>query len=230
MKNSQKGFLVYIIIVIIALLIVGGGVYLYTKNKVEAPTIVPGRISNVSTSTELTYSSKNFGLQFNYPTKVSVAENVNEIKLSHSIPYKNYGCDMKGDGIVYERLSDFDVTVKVYSKSLSDAVKLEAPYMSADYLVDDKLVVTPGWIDSYNVGSMSGYSIYVGAEGCGYTTYYFPISTLKTLVVKRNQVQEFSGALTEDIKKKVLAVPGVIPPEEADTMFNFILSSIKLTD
>jgi hypothetical protein len=37
MKNSQKGFVIPIIIAIVAVLIVGSGVYIYTNNKVEAP-------------------------------------------------------------------------------------------------------------------------------------------------------------------------------------------------
>ena len=32
MKNTQKGFIVPLLIVIIAVLVIGGGVYVYTKN------------------------------------------------------------------------------------------------------------------------------------------------------------------------------------------------------
>src|SRR3989344_3994463 len=37
MKNSQKGFIVPVLIVIIALLVIGGGVYVYKNKKTEAP-------------------------------------------------------------------------------------------------------------------------------------------------------------------------------------------------
>jgi hypothetical protein len=38
MRNLQKGFAIPIIIAIVALLVVGGGVYFYTSNTVEAPS------------------------------------------------------------------------------------------------------------------------------------------------------------------------------------------------
>ena len=40
MKNSQKGFIVPILLVIIALLVVGGGVYIYKNKKTETPSVV----------------------------------------------------------------------------------------------------------------------------------------------------------------------------------------------
>jgi hypothetical protein len=40
MKNSQKGFIVPLLLVIIAVLVVGGGVYIYENKKTEAPIIV----------------------------------------------------------------------------------------------------------------------------------------------------------------------------------------------
>jgi hypothetical protein len=40
MKNSQKGFVVPLLIAIIALLVIGGGVYIYENKKAEAPTVL----------------------------------------------------------------------------------------------------------------------------------------------------------------------------------------------
>lgn len=37
MKKLQKGFAIPILIAIVALLVLGGGAYIYTNNKVEAP-------------------------------------------------------------------------------------------------------------------------------------------------------------------------------------------------
>lgn len=52
MKNLQKGFAVPIIIAVISLLAIGGGVYIYTNNKVvEAPVSIPDIISNVPPAT-----------------------------------------------------------------------------------------------------------------------------------------------------------------------------------
>ena len=49
--NSQKGFIIPIIIVIIALLVIGGEVYFYENNKREASVNIPDVISNISTTT-----------------------------------------------------------------------------------------------------------------------------------------------------------------------------------
>lgn len=40
MRNSQKGFMVPLLIAIIALLVIGGGVYVYNKEKVETPAVI----------------------------------------------------------------------------------------------------------------------------------------------------------------------------------------------
>ncbi|GEM_PF-2349031 len=40
MKNSQKGFVVPLLVAIIALLVIGGGVYLYENKKAEVPAVV----------------------------------------------------------------------------------------------------------------------------------------------------------------------------------------------
>ncbi|MBU1017007.1 hypothetical protein KJ678_02475 [Patescibacteria group bacterium] len=40
MKNSQKGFIVPLLLVIIAVLVVGGGVYIYENKKIEAPVVI----------------------------------------------------------------------------------------------------------------------------------------------------------------------------------------------
>ena len=53
MKNSQKGFIVPMLLGIIALLIIGGGVYVYESNKTEAPTVVnPNQAQQTNTGTQ----------------------------------------------------------------------------------------------------------------------------------------------------------------------------------
>jgi hypothetical protein len=250
--KHQKAFVIPLSILIIAILIALGG-YVYLQSNLPVVSDKPaepvactmdakqcpdgsyvGRtgpncefVCPVVKDEKLIYKSKNFGLEFAYPKEIVITENTKEISLNHSIPFKNYGCDMKGDGISYDKLSDFGVSIKFYNKSLVDTAKLESSFLTSENFSGSKLVVSPGYIDSYKVGSFDGYSIYTGVEGCGYTNYYLPISNVKTLVVKRNQVQEFSGIVTPDVKEKVLAVPGVISKEKADLIFNQILTSIK---
>ena len=40
MENLQKGFIAPVLLIIVALLVIGGGVYIYKNNKVEAPVAV----------------------------------------------------------------------------------------------------------------------------------------------------------------------------------------------
>ncbi len=236
MKKLNKGFIVPMTIAVVTIIIVLGGIYIYT-NIISSD---PGEIQDITNNNDnvdtaddqslKTYSSNRFELEFKYPKEISVSENNKEITLNHSIPYENYGCDMSGDGVSYERLNDFNVTIKVLNKSIYDSIKLESPYIQEENFINGKLVINPGYIDSYEVGSVNGYSIYIGAEGCGNTTYYLPISDLKTLVVRKDQVQELSGVLIAEVKEKVLAIPGVISSEKADEILKQILSSIKFTD
>src|SRR3989344_2641973 len=44
MKNSQKGFVVPLLVGIIALLVIGGGVYIYENKKVETPVVVDNTV------------------------------------------------------------------------------------------------------------------------------------------------------------------------------------------
>ena len=89
------------------------------------------------------------------------------------------------------------------------------------------MIVSPGFIDPVSFGSLSGYAIFEGAEGCGHTVYYFPISANKTLVVKNDFITIFSGSIDIEQGKEALKVPGVIGPQEANQIFKDILLSLK---
>jgi hypothetical protein len=93
MKNSQKGFIVPVLLVIIALLVVGGGVYIYENKKVEIPAVVdtgtqPTNQNQQQTNTQTppvttglkTYS--NSGIEFKYPATWAVTKKDNEITLT----------------------------------------------------------------------------------------------------------------------------------------------------
>lgn len=51
MKNSQKGFIVPVLLVIIALLVIGGGVYIYKNKKAEVPAVVDNGTQQTNTQT-----------------------------------------------------------------------------------------------------------------------------------------------------------------------------------
>lgn len=58
MKNSQKGFVVPLLITIIALLVIGGGVYVYRNKKVEAPAVIDTETQQTNTQTAPVTSSQ----------------------------------------------------------------------------------------------------------------------------------------------------------------------------
>lgn len=89
--NNQKGFIVPILVAVIAILLIGGGVYVYTNEKVEAPEVFidsnlppqSGQISVATTvpskasTTDITndwkmYSNSQYGFQIKYPINYKI--------------------------------------------------------------------------------------------------------------------------------------------------------------
>lgn len=227
MKNT-KGFIVSLLVVIIATLIIGGGVYIFVNKKVEAPVVVLPDISNtLPTSTKpvinttkpsvtganLKYNGADF--QFEYPPLLSLRQASGNIVLEHSVLYKHMDpCDFKGDGIALEKLTDFSVSFQLLNQSLDNYLK------SSEF---------PGQSYTYNspftIGSLNGYKVQFGVEGCGYINYYFPISTAQALVIERHLVTELGDTIMD--KQKYLSIPGIILPTQEELIINQILTSLK---
>lgn len=211
MKYTQRGFVVQGIVALVALVLIASGAYYVSQKKVSAPvgedvnkTLVPG------TKNELkTYTDPKQGYSFQYPAKLSFRTSDGYIVLSHSIPFENRdgGCNMMDGLELSKTLTDFSVVLEV---------------MPGD--------VKPSYVDGpYSVGQLNGNYAYVGAEGCGQTKYYFPVSGNRTLVVTKNELQVLSPVVSAEVRNQVLAVPGVIPYEEANAILKNILSSLKFT-
>ncbi|MFA6585853.1 MAG: hypothetical protein WCS86_01705 [Candidatus Paceibacterota bacterium] len=239
MKNN-KGFApIALVIAIIAVLAIGGGAYYlgtqsnYVPRYTDSNNVQPVGDQSQDNSTQSDLKIfKNSQFEFKYPSNISVSENAQVVSLSHSIPFENIdgGCDMKGDGVISKDLVDFGVSFRVSNKPLIETVKSESSYIPAENFSNGKLLVSPGYIDSSKIGSLNGYSIYEGVEGCGDTTYYFPVSDSKTLIVKKSMIQMLSGVATLESRAKVLAVPGVISSEKSEEIFNQILTSLKFVN
>ena len=183
--NNQKGFIVQGIVAIIALVLIAGGAY-YAGIK-NGDTLKDN--SEISTSEWKTYTNSKDGYSFEYPSKLSASSNNGEVYLSHSIPFDNYdgGCDMKGDSELSKTLNDFGMSVQVISGKL-----------------------TPPYVDgTYSKGELSGIWAYKGAEGCGNTEYYFPISNNRTLIITKEEIQVLSPIVSAEVREKVLAVPAI---------------------
>lgn len=204
---------------IIALVIVLFTGYYFLKNK---KPVVKGEPTKL-------YTNSQINLSFSYPKTLTASTTDNVVILHHEIPYVNSGaCDMMGENKIYNRLTDFEMTIQVMDKNLTDTVKKLSPYIPQENFVNGELITSPGFIDTYTIGMLSGFAIYEGAEGCGQTTYYFPIESEKTLVVTNASIQMLSGIVAEWKTAEVLSVPGVIPKDQNKEIFENIMESLKI--
>ncbi|PIR97364.1 MAG: hypothetical protein COT91_01735 [Candidatus Doudnabacteria bacterium CG10_big_fil_rev_8_21_14_0_10_41_10] len=178
-----------------------------------------------------TYRNEEYGFEFKYPSELGLSENGEEVILNHNIPYENYGaCDMAPTEEKQDFLTDFNLTIRLYNDFLTETVRTQSPYISEEYFKNAYLVITPGFIDEFNVGSWHGFSIYEGAEGCGHTIYYLPLAPKRTLVVKKDQIQALSGVISLWAREEILKVSGVIPPEQSEKRFDQILSTFRFIE
>lgn len=176
-----------------------------------------------------TYRNNRDNFSFSYPKILTASTTDNVVILHHDISYQNSGaCDMMGDNKTYDKLTDFEMTVQIVNNKLTDTVKKMSPYIPQENYVNDELITSPGFIDEYKIGTLSGFAIYEGAEGCGQTTYYFPIEKQKTLIITNASIQILSGVISKEKMDQVLAVPGVISKTKNHEIFEDIVRSLKI--
>jgi hypothetical protein len=173
------------------------------------------------------YNGSSFG--FEYPKIISLSQQGEKILLNHSINYQHPNpCDFKGDAPQLDKLTDFNVSLMVSNKNLKDTVDAnESSDMIKNSFKGATVELSPGFIDSFNTGSLTGYRITAGIEGCGMYTYYFSIAQDKTLVVTRSFISEFLPINADS--QKYLSLPGIITPTQEEEFFNKILASFKNT-
>ena len=173
------------------------------------------------------YTNSETGISFTYPEYLTAGTAAGVAVLHHDIPYKNGGaCDMMGDEQEYDRLTDFELKIQIIAKDLSEAVRDLSPYIPPENFVNGELAASPGFIDACTIGRYSGFAVYEGAEGCGYTRYYFRLSGNKTLVMTNASIQALSGAIVQERVNEVLAVPGVISRERNTEIFESVVGSL----
>ncbi len=183
----------------------------------------------VTDDTLATYRNSTLGISFKYPKILTASATDGTITLFHDIPFENTGeCDMTGEEIIYPRLTDFRVTMQKMNKGLVDTMKTVSPYIPQENFINNQVIESPGFIDKFSIGTLNGYVIYEGAEGCGQTTYYFPIKSDQTLVVGKASIQILSGIFSDNREQEVLAVPGAISREQSQQIFLSILQTLSI--
>lgn len=205
--------------VIIILALIGGVFWLNQKNK-KAPA------ENLNTA----YRSTRLGIFFTYPKILTASTTSEKVTLHHSVPFTHHDyCDFKGEGTTtIDTLTDFNVDFYTTEKGLVDSMKSESPYIPQENFINGEVVESSGFIDKYTVGKLNGFKIFEGAEGCGRTIYYFPISNKKTLIVTEELVTVFTGAIDTENKEKAEAVEGVINREKETEILEAVLKTIEV--
>lgn len=212
-----------IISIVVILLLIIGGVW-YFKNIKNIPSVP-------QTNEEIVqYENQNLGIAFAYPKILTASTTSVMATLHHDVPFVHHDyCDFKGEGdTTIDRLTDFHVTFQIINKGLVATMKQESPYIPEENFKNNTVVVSPGFIDSYNVENLKGYKIFEGAEGCGQITYYFVVSDKKTLLVREEFITVFSGAIDVENKSKAEAVPGVINKEKSVDIFESIMKTLEV--
>ena len=232
MENNlppQRNYVLRAILIILLILFIWGGVYLVRHRKVVQP--VPNNQDqvnvadpslNASATNQVNYT-KSFilgTLQFFYPDNLTMRQELSgAISLYHVLPYNHKdSCDFKGDEPILESVTDFYSAYKIYDKDIESSVKFDMGGVALTNAAKKE--------SAYTIGTMNGYKIYRGIEGCGTYEYYLPISPVQTLVISRNLYAQTLG-LNPD--PALLAnIPGLITKAEEEAIFNNILFSIKI--
>ncbi len=183
--------------------------------------------------TTSTYRNNETGIVFIYPKTLTV-KNTNDtgdtVVIHHEVPFEHHDyCDFKGEATgTSPTLTDFNVALHVDNLALVPAIRAESPYIPAENFLSNQVIPSPGFIDQVTVGKLSGYKIFEGTEGCGQTTYYFPVGSGKTLVVEDDLITVFTGAIDPSQTSSALAVPGIISKTDHDSILNSILQTVSV--
>lgn len=179
-----------------------------------------------------TYRSEKSGFEIKYPKDlITISQEGEKIILLHSIPFEHPNpCYLGGgDPSPLKELIDFKVSLEIFHKNLKKTVLAKGTdYVVSNFLPGDTLKIEPGFIDKVSIGSLKGYRITSGAEGCGIYTYYFALTIDKTLLVVRDFVPELQPVIVD--YEKYLKLPGIIPPDKEEKLFNQILSTFRLLE
>jgi len=227
----------YLVGIVLVILLAGGAYYFGLSQKENGLIKDIEKAQDQVTTTPVSENQTNNpgwkkyadnSIEFEYPDNIiSVAKNGDKVSLSHSLSYKhNDFCDMKGSGTVLNRFTDFNVSLRLVEKGMEGALDETQGFLTKDYFANGTFKLSPDFVDSFNVGTLKGYQITSGVEGCGNYTYYFSLSSTKTLVVIRAFVPELNPINANN--KTYLNLPGVIIPDQEIELFTKILSSLKV--
>lgn len=197
------------------------------QNSTQQPTS-PSPTQLPDTSEWKTYRNDRLGFELKHPEFLVLTEK-GVIELTHSITHTlpnpcNFTSVKYPD---LEKLIDFHVEFDSSPVSLEKVIKSREPDIYNQYWKNGRLESSQGFIEPSNTSHLEGYKITQGIEGCGYSTYYFPVGS-GTLIATRHQITPLIPVVTD--YKKNLSLPGIIKPQEEERLFNQILSTFRFID
>lgn len=176
-----------------------------------------------------TFVSNEAGLRFRYPASLlTISEQERAVILSHRVAYGHRDpCNMSDKVGFLDDVVDFDVRVSLEQAALPDVFeKTESDYVTSRFLKAHRVVTSRGFIDEVEVGSLRGYRVTTGVEGCGLRRYYLRIDEGRTLLVDWMNVPEFDRTYRDT----VLALENIILPDRAAEVFEAVVSSCTPLD
>lgn len=191
--------------------------------------VLVGIFAMGAVSCSKSYKSKKTGFRFEYAPKLNLQEEGNAVYLFHAIPWKHSEpCDFGGEEKMppRETLLDISTSLEIVEGPLKRVIQEILSDSSIEFNGDLPKERGPGWFGDYRVGSLQGYWVQKGVEGCGLHKYLFPLAGNKVLVVSRGIVTELSSIYGR--RDEALALPGVIPPEEEEKLFEQVLTSFRV--
>lgn len=243
----QKGFTkIFIAYVIVGLVILGGAYYAVknrpvtelqppvTTNDIAEPGSVVHDVPTDETTDWKIYkearevASQSVELEFKYPDFLIVSFPGDRFVFEHSVAYKHADpCDLRTGTTTLESIVDFNASMQILETNLKNSIQTAQPHLNISEIFDINggIKLQQNYLEQYQAGNLNGYVEIEGAEGCGVKTYYFPLKSNTTLAV----TQSFSPERTPLIGNylEVLALPGIISPEEEEKLFSQILSTFK---
>jgi len=182
------------------------------------------------------YESRNSNLRFRYPSKeISIKDAGDKIVLDHSIPYKfpSYCGEGPSDNKIPNnsmRLTDFHLSLEFLKKDVKNAILDYAPIKEDAFNPSGSLKFfnDGGVVERVKFGSNEGFSINVGAEGCGEEMIFIPITDSKTLKISK-VFDDSNYFLSITSEEKKLDIKGLIYTNNINKQQDIdrIISSIK---
>jgi hypothetical protein len=163
------------------------------------------------------------GLTLTVPWQVTARVDSAGVHLRHEIPYRHVDFCDESDGphTWFDTVVDFAATFELRASAPVACLATMGPEL-ASRVHGDSVRTDVGYLDAVVIGGRRGYRQLFGVEGCGGAAYWLEFGQ-GTLHVHRGSVPLVTPIYR--YWRDVLAVPGVLTPAVADSLFEVVVRS-----